>query len=191
MGDIAMENFRLSCGRICSLEDQDKERFRRNEEQLNYLNRELTGFIVRLLKADLSRRDRIYLSTAFRSVADFERVGDYAENIMEYADKLQSDGGRFSQRAVGEIGALRREVEALYERGMTAYREGDRKALHAAFQIEDGIDRITEQMGENHIQRLSEGVCTPSVGAQYLSLSANVERIADHIINVAKTINAC
>jgi phosphate uptake regulator len=31
---------------------------------------------------------------------------------------------------------------------------------------------------------------TPSVGAHYLSLSSNAERIADHLINIAKSIRS-
>ncbi|MBR3303406.1 MAG: hypothetical protein IKI67_04395 [Bacteroidales bacterium] len=38
------------------------------------------------------------------------------------------------------------------------------------------------------MNRMANGICTPSVGAQYLSLSSDVERIADHLINVAKSI---
>ena len=43
-------------------------------------------------------------------------------------------------------------------------------------------------MAQTHIDRLNEGLCTPSVGAQYLSLSSNVERVADHLINVGNTV---
>ena len=53
--------------------------------------------MAKLLKAELSEHDRLYLSTAFRSVIDLERVGDYAENIVEYADILRRDGERFSE----------------------------------------------------------------------------------------------
>jgi phosphate uptake regulator len=35
---------------------------------------------------------------------------------------------------------------------------------------------------------MEKGICTPSVGAQYLELSSNAERIADHMINIAKSI---
>ena len=43
-------------------------------------------------------------------------------------------------------------------------------------------------MTERHIERLEKGECSPEVGAQFLSLSSTVERIADHYVNVAKTI---
>ena len=50
------------------------------------------------------------------------------------------------------------------------------------------IDDYTKFMEENHIKRLGEGVCTAYVGAQYLSLSSNAERVADHLLNVGKSI---
>ena len=52
------------------------------------------------------------------------------------------------------------------------------------------VDRMAAEMTENHIVRLRDGICTPDVGAQYLALTANAERVADHCINVAKTIRA-
>jgi phosphate:Na+ symporter len=45
-------------------------------------------------------------------------------------------------------------------------------------------------MEEGHISRMEKGICTPSVGAQYLELSSNAERMADHMINIAKSIKS-
>ena len=71
---------------------------------------------------------------------------------------------------------------------MQAYIKNDRKALDLAFENEDMVDIVTAEMADNHIQRLGSGVCTADVGAQYLSLSSDAERVADHFINVAKMI---
>ena len=68
------------------------------------------------------------------------------------------------------------------------YTDIDIDAYFEAEKIEDEIDKITSRMGENHIIRLNEGTCTPITGAQYLELANNSERIADHFINVGKTI---
>ena len=129
-----------------------------------------------------------YISTAFHAVTDLERVGDYAENIVEYADKLKSAGERFSEEAVSEIGAVCELVEELFANVMTAYIGNDRSALDRAFETEDEVDVVPSAMADNHIQRLSDGVCTADVGAQYLSLSSDAERVADHFINVGKAI---
>lgn len=190
MAQTAIENFDIACDVVCTLDYSKIETFRKNEKLLNFFNKELVFFIIRLLKEDLIERDRIYLSTAIRSVTDLERVGDYAENIVEYADKLKDTGERFSPDAVEEIGALKALIHELYDAAMHVYEYVDVETLDRAFEIEERVDEVTASMTDNHIKRLSDGVCTPEVGAQYLSLTSNVERIADHYINVAKTIRS-
>ena len=56
--------------------------------------------------------------------------------------------------------------------------------------IEEQIDDFTKMMENNHVSRLSNGSCTPMTGTLYLELSSDSERIADHLINVAKTIRS-
>lgn len=188
MAKLSLANFDIATDIICTLDFTDEQAFKANETELNFVNSELTKFVAKLLKADLNEKDRLFLSTTFRSVTDLERVGDYAENIVEYAVKLKEARSAFSDTAKQEISQLRDLIHALFDRALTAYSDRDRTALDRAYEIEENVDAFTEQMNENHIKRLNDNSCTAEVGTQYLSLSANVERIADHYINVAKTI---
>ena len=83
---------------------------------------------------------------------------------------------------------MERYIDALYEEIQQAYHDNDNNALERAYMIEEEIDNMTKRMERNHIQRLVNGECTPQVGAEYLSLAKNAERIADHLINVGNTI---
>lgn len=188
MAEIAMNNFSLSLHIICTLDFTEIKQFRANEEELNYLNKELVHFLGKLSNQTLSAKDHSYLSTAFHSVSDLERIGDYAENIVEYADSLLSTEEAFSNDAIQEINLLQQKIKSLFDHVMKAYIHRDLSELSLADQVEDSIDDMTNEMAENHIRRLNEGVCTPTVGAQYLSFSSNAERVADHFINVANTI---
>ncbi|MBR0278216.1 MAG: Na/Pi cotransporter family protein [Clostridia bacterium] len=188
MAEIAMRNFSLSCNIICSLDYSEIDLFRANEKELDFLNKKIAEFLVKLSNLQLNERDMIYISTAFHTVADLERVGDYAENIIEYADNLKRAGEAFSDEAKSEIKAVHNLVEKLFTHIMAAYINNDKKALDLAYEFEEYVDIVTSEMADNHIQRLSGGVCTADVGAQYLSLSSDVERIADHFINVGKSI---
>ena len=190
MAETALKNFDIAVETVCGLNFDKIDEFRAGENQLNFLNKELVRYIIKLLKEDLNERDRVYLSTAIRTVTDLERVGDYAENMVEYAEKLQEANERFSSEAVEDITALQGLVHELYDSALKAYVDGDRKALKETYAVEESVDRFTGSMAEKHIERLREGVCTPEVGAQYLSLATGVERIADHFVNVAKTIKA-
>ena len=189
MGYIAMDNFHRCLDIITSQDFSGIAKFRAQEKQLNFLNKEIVKFVVKLSEQrQLSKDDHIYLSTTFHTVSDFERVGDYAENIIEYAESLKSSHEGFSPMAIEEIGQLRVLIDNVFERVIQAYTYVDIEALFEADKAEEKVDVFTDQMAQNHINRLSEKVCTPTVGAQYLSLSSNSERISDHLINVGKTI---
>ena len=83
---------------------------------------------------------------------------------------------------------MRDLIESLYQKIMAAYTKVDLELLDEAYDIEESIDVATDMMADAHIQRLAVGQCNASVGAEYLSLASNAERIADHFINVGKTI---
>ncbi|MBQ0105029.1 MAG: Na/Pi cotransporter family protein [Armatimonadetes bacterium] len=188
MAKISLENFCLSCDIVCSLDYKELETFRYNELELNYLNKKLVNFVVRLSNNNLNEKDRVYLSTTIKTISDLERVGDYAENIVEYADSLRNNSDKFSSLAVEEIIDVRHNVEKLFARTIEAYEDMDAANIPEINMIEDEIDRKTKEMEKNHIKRLGEGVCTPNVGAQYLSLATNIERIGDHYVNVSKAV---
>ena len=188
MAEIALENFHRAFDIVCTMNYEEIDTFRRNERELNYLNCELVRFIVKLSKEPMSDKDHTYLSTAFHTITDLERVGDYAENIIEYADRMREHGEGFSAEAIEEIKELRARIDALYDKVIRAYIEESLEVLAQADEIEESIDDMTNEMADNHIDRLGRGVCTADVGAQYLSLCANSERVADHFINMAKTI---
>ncbi len=190
MAEIALRNFNLSLDTICTMDFAGRDKFRKDETELNYLNREIVRFMVSLSKEELSEHDNIYLSTAFHSVSDLERIGDYAENIMEYADKLKQEDKHFSEDAVQEIYNLKDLINSLYDKVMRAYVNDDFRSLKEALDLEEIVDSVTEDMSDSHIRRLDNGDCSPDVGAQYLSLTSNAERVADHFINVGKSINA-
>ncbi len=188
MAKLAMENYNRSLHIISTQDFNDQKLFEETEAELNYINKELVHFIVELSKCPLNEADHKYLATALRSSSDLERVGDYAENIVEYAGILAMEQQKFSTSAVVEIQYMNEQISSLYEEMLRAYTFKDFEALGRAEKIEDSIDEITEKMGNNHIKRLNSGVCTALVGAQYLELASNSERVADHLMNVAKTI---
>ena len=191
MADLAMEKFDRAINIITTLDFKEYDEFNQTEEELNFINRALVDFVVKLSnKTALSEHDHIYLSTTFRSIRDLERVGDYAENIVEYARDLSETGSSFSPDARNEIYRLKKMIEDLFSNVMGAYTDEDMGKMAQANVIEEQIDDFTKMMEDNHVARMNAGVCTPSVGVHYLELSSDTERIADHLINVAKSIRS-
>ena len=188
MAEMAITNFRRAIKVITKMDYSEIEEFRQTELRLNFLNKELLRYAVALSESNLSNYDQRYISSTIRTVSDLERVGDYAENIVEYADSLREQEASFSKDAVKEILQMEELVNRLYAEVIQAYHNKDLNALKRANVIEEEIDDLTVEMERNHIQRLTDGSCSPAVGSEYLSLAQNSERVADHLINMAKTI---
>lgn len=188
MSRVAMLNYNRAVRIITTLDMTELDDFKKDEKQLNFLNRELVQFIVELNQKEMSEHDHRYLSTAIKTVSDIERIGDYAENITEYAELLKENNEQFSDLAKEEIANLCDHIQHVYDWAMKAYTEHSLAALAEADRCEEQVDELTREMEQKHVKRMTSGACTPSIGAQYLEFTSDSERIADHLINVAKTI---
>lgn len=191
MAEIAKTNFdkcmdAVMVGKVSDVIDE----IAKNEKCLNFLNREITKYLVKLSQVDLSEDDKILISTSYHTVSDIERIGDYAENISEYAEKMEADKLTFSPKAISEIQTLKATITNLYDEVMKTYKEVTLDYIDKVNEYEESVDRQKEEMGEHHIERMNKGECTPEVGAIYLSLSSNAERVADHMTNIAYAVRS-
>ena len=185
MAAIAMKNFNTSIKMMTTQDFSGMEEFRANERELNFLNQKLVGFVVKLSGTDgLSEKDAHYLSTTHRAIADLERIGDYSENITEYADSLKKQEASLSASALKEVNELTGIVNNLYEKTMDCYENDNKVSFLNAMKLEDLIDYLTRQMADNHITRLNNGQCSAEAGAQFIKLANDIERIGDHLINI-------
>ena len=188
MAELAFKNFKRAINMVTSLNFDDLEPFKKTESELNFLNSEITRYVVALSGKPMSDFDNKFLNSSIKSASDLERIGDYAVNIVEYASQLKQQDSSFSVAAVSEIAELEALITALFAEIKTAFHDIDLNALDRANLIEDKIDAYTNQMENNHIGRLVAGKCTPQVGAEFISLAQNSERAADHLINFGKSI---
>ncbi len=191
MAEIAKSNFdkcmdAVMVGKVSDVIDE----IAKNEKCLNFLNREITKYLVKLSQVDLSEDDKLLISTSYHTVSDIERIGDYAENISEYAEKMEADKLKFSPKAISEIQTLKATITNLYDEVMKTYKEDTLDYIDKVNEYEESVDRQKEEMGEHHIERMNKGECTPEVGAIYLSLSSNAERVADHMTNIAYAVRS-
>ena len=188
MAAVAIHNFNLAMDIISTVNFDKMDEFNENEKQLNYLNRNLIPYIVHLNNLPISEEDNRYLATAIRTIGDLERVGDYAVNLTEYAELLQNFKETFSKDLLFEVEQLRETMGSLYQATMKTYMDHDFDALIEVNRYEDQVDDMVARIEKIHLQRLMDGVYPASVGQVYQEFASDTERIADHFLNVAKSI---
>ena len=76
----------------------------------------------------------------------------------------------------------------LYQNVEAAFEKIDLSNLGTIYAEEQATDDMCTQMQQSHLRRLSENRCTPEAGAIFLQLALNMERIGDHMTNIANSV---
>ncbi len=188
MSGFAKENLNLSMGMLLNAEVDNVQTINKNEQMLNFLNKRITGYMTKVMSKPLSVEDDKKIGSYFHVVSDLERVGDYSENIMEYAMRLRKEEMNFSRDAVGELTNVLNTLNELFDVSMDAFDKRDVAKLDAVAELEEHIDDVTAELEGKHIERVKAGRCTAQIGSVYLQTVSNLERVGDHINNVAMSI---
>lgn len=188
MSAIAKENINLSMDMLFNAKDDQSKLIRDNEDAINFLTKSITKYLTTLSGKGLSVQDEKKVGSYYHVVSDIERVGDYAENIMEYAFKLRQDDLSLSSEATEELKEVRDTVNKLFEQSIKAFDERDRSYLVSVDELEEKVDLYSVNLENKHLERLKKGTCSPEVGSVYLQTVSNLERVGDHITNVAFSI---
>ena len=189
MANLARKNMNLASEILLDGNFDRAEEIKKNEERLNFMNRTITEFLTKIMSVQLSGRDERSVATYYHVVSDLERVGDYAENIMEYGYKMKDGGMEFSADAVSELKDMLSRLNRLFELTMKSFAERDRSVLTEADQVEESIDESQRLLEDRHIERVKAGQCSANIGSVYLQTLSDYERIGDHLTNVAFSIN--
>lgn len=158
------------------------------EETIDYLNHAIEDKLVELRSLQLSDRDVFRLSRMVLVVANFERIGDHAENIMEFADRMREEKAVISEKALGELRAMGDAVLETIDVSRRVY-EGERfELLPQAEALEQKVDDMQAQYMQNHVERLMGDACDPLGGVIFTDMCTDLERCSDQGINIATAL---
>lgn len=185
MYNLALENLELAIDAVMNKNLDRLDEFEKRERHINFLNRALPEFLVKISAKEISYTDEVILGTYFHAVSDIERIGDYAENLTEYVAKTVSGTFAFSTDALNEIGDMYGKIKELAEAVCETFATADIAVSSRVESLEASVDLCKQIFHNSHIERLSAGKCTAENGAAFISLISDLERIADHLTNIA------
>ncbi len=187
MGMLAKKNFAKSMQAFINQDEKLIAEVEENEEVIDYLNMAITNYLVKINGLNLEDSDRVKIGSYYHVVSDMERIGDHAENICELAQNIIRKGETFSDTALEEANKMQALVDSILDESLNMFKSSyfDNKTADIVSSIEQEIDDKTAEYKENHIERLSTGKCNATVGTLFMELLTNLERIADHSINIA------
>ena len=159
------------------------------EELFDYLNKEISKYIVGLMGTEMADEDLRRINAYYKIISNIERVGDHAMNFLGYAKDLKIWDMKLSGHALKEI----EEMKGLCAKALEDITVSDiSKAgniLEMAAKNEQKIDDMKEIYLKEQIERMKTGDCKAETGIIFSEILTDFERIGDHILNIGEQYN--
>lgn len=158
------------------------------EDVIDSLQFEITSYLSALSSRVLSEEVSIELPVLLHAVNDLERIGDHAVNIVEIAQRKIDQRLSFSNSALAEAEQLRKEAAQMFGCVITALENNDVAAARSALVNENNLNKMQVDFRRSHVQRMTDGICSAETGLIFIDLVDNVEKIGDHLSNIAQAV---
>lgn len=184
MGEAAKSNFHLAVDPMFGGSAASEEIFREHEAFLDRAEVEIGRYLTTMHNVR-SVDQRRQSAEMMHSLSDFEKIGDYAQNIFDRADEFRQAGLSFSATAMNELHAMTDAVSEVIDMTVEAYVTQSVSLARSVEPLEEVVDTMKEQLKSRHIERLGEGGCTMQTGIHFLDIVHDLEKISDHCSNIA------
>lgn len=188
MGNRAGDNVRSALNALIHYDYSKLGEVFATEKEINLYQDELTEYLVKINNLELSSGQNTMVKNLLYAISDIERVGDHAENIAEYAEKMKEEKIQFSDMAVKELTEMSSIVMRNYDWSLQAVATGNKGMIQDITDYEEVVDAMELELRDRHVDRLSRGECRVESGAIFLDIISNLERVADHAMNIVEYV---
>lgn len=188
MGKVALSNLKIGMDALCELDEKKIEEVYKRETYIDFLNRKITDYLVKVNEIELPIADAKLIGALFHVVNDIERIGDHAENFADSAKDRIERGIEFSEKAKKQLQDMTEEVVKILEYSLDMFTNRNQMHMQDILTLEDDIDERERKLQRAHVKRLTKNKCTPEAGMLFSDTISGLERVADHATNIAFAI---
>lgn len=163
---------------------------RENETAINTAHREVDEMSYELLAQEQPMAvDLRFILAVIKINGNLERIGDQSMSIAQRTLDLSADLSATEPATIpADIAAMRDIARAMIRGALQALLDGDAHLAASVVEMDDEIDRLNREAHERLVSVIS---VDPSLAEQALHgiiISRNLERIADHAVNIASDV---
>jgi phosphate:Na+ symporter len=163
-----------------------EDRVRKQEEAVDLLQKDITQYLIEISEKNLDAAEAEEIPVLVHSVNDVERIGDHAENIIELAVRKQDQKLEISGTAMAELRTIADHTLGMFDEVLKTLRDQDNGAARRVLDGETKLNSLQIETKENHVRRLQSQECLILSGLLFVSFVDNLEKIGDHITNIAQ-----
>lgn len=148
----------------------------------------VSNYLIKVTDKELSDRESQDVNELLHYVVEYERIGDYAINVVERSGEMLDKGLSFTTTAGAELMILHRAICEIIDLTSDCFITSDLRIAEQVEPLEETIDLMIETLRNKHITRLKDGICNLESGIIFLEVLTNLERVSDHCSNIAARV---
>ena len=189
MMELAHENLKRGFERLLEQDpSQDKELIE-TEDKIDYINNQITDYLIELTHT-ASLKDEKMIGSFFHVVNDVERIGDHAYNFYDSSLKMVANDLKFSDIAKAEFREMFAIVDEMFELSFVIFHDQTGTYLKKLHDLENQTDNLKNKLSSAHYERIQKNMCKMENSPFYTTLVSELERVADHLVNVGYSIDS-
>lgn len=156
------------------------------EDYIDYLNGEISRYIVSLMSVEMSEKDSRSINSYYMMISNIERIGDHAMNVAEYTKFMKKWDVKLTEEEKEEVEQMKEiSVQTLEALDFTDLVQAE-EILQKVSDGEKAIDDMQKKYLKQQIKRAKKGDCKAEAGIMFSELLTDFERIGDYALNVAQ-----
>ncbi len=185
MANIARSNFARCCDVLLKKDKSQLELIDLDEDNLDRFADRVDNFLIGLSKVVENDTEDRQVDMLMQAVPCFERIGDYATNLVELAERLEKENVDFSDFAKKELALICDAVNEIMTITVDAFARNDNEAARKIEPLEETIDDMVRILKDRHTKRLKNGTCAIPSGLVFMEALTHLERASDHCSSIA------
>ncbi len=188
MANLALDNLNRAMNSLVTLDSEEIEKVAEVEKNINFLNKTITDYLVKLTQSNIPIEDLQNIGAYFHVVNDIERIGDHATNIAETAQMRKENNIEFSKDAFNEMAQMMDAINLNLQYAIEMFSSGKMEHIEQVKDTEEKIDTMEKDFQQAHVARLTNNECTAEAGMLYSDILSGLERVGDHATNIAFSV---
>ena len=183
MLELSKTNLEIGFNMTIDLDFSKAEELVERENQIDYINNAITDYLIKL-SHDATMKEEKKVGSYFHIINDIERIGDHAYNFYELAKRMKEEDLMFSDVAKEELKKMFDVVNAMFDVAREIFFEHKLEKLSELHDLEEVSDDLKTELSDSHYARITSNTCHIELSPFYTSLVSELERVADHLVNV-------
>lgn len=158
------------------------------EMMLDTYDQKLHDYLIKISQAGLDKNNSKKLSRDLDTIKDFERIGDHLTNIIQFFVERYKDSQILTEAAQNEIIEIYNVLITMLDDALDCFSTGNVEVAKRVVKNEDVVDQLEEVYRYRYMERLKSGQIKFNGAETYVDILANLERIGDHLMNIASAV---